>query len=86
MLSECDISDASNLGFLDHAGDYSLMWGFLANGLPLGLGITSFIIVFFVIIFKNRVSLWSPGWPGAHYVDQSGLALKKTHLLLPPTR
>ena len=80
------MSDASNLGFLDHVGDYSLMWGFLANGLLLGLGITSFIIVFFIIIFKNRVSLCSPGWPGAHYVDQCGLALTKTHLLLPPTR
>ena len=30
----------------------------------------------FVCYFQDRVSLCSPGWPGAHSVDQAGLKLR----------
>jgi hypothetical protein len=33
-----------------------------------------FIYLFFV--FRDRVSLYSPGCPGAHFVDQAGLELR----------
>jgi hypothetical protein len=28
---------------------------------------------FFVVCFQDRVSLYSPGCPGTHFVDQAGL-------------
>jgi hypothetical protein len=31
---------------------------------------------FFVFVFRDRVSLYSPGCPGAHFVDQAGLELR----------
>ena len=31
---------------------------------------------FFSLIFRDRVSLYSPGCPGAHFVDQAGLELR----------
>jgi hypothetical protein len=30
----------------------------------------------FVLVFQNRVSLYSPGCPGTHSVDQAGLKLR----------
>jgi hypothetical protein len=32
--------------------------------------------LFFVFVFQDRVSLYSPGCPGAHSVDQVGLELR----------
>ena len=32
----------------------------------------------------DRVSLWSPSYPGAHSVDQAGPELKEISLLPPP--
>jgi hypothetical protein len=32
----------------------------------------------------DRVSLCSPGCPGTHFVDQTGLELIEIHLSLPP--
>jgi hypothetical protein len=32
--------------------------------------------VFFVFVFQDRVSLYSPGCPGTHFVDQAGLELR----------
>jgi hypothetical protein len=29
-----------------------------------------------VLVFRDRVSLYSPGCPGAHFVDQAGLELR----------
>jgi hypothetical protein len=29
-----------------------------------------------VLVFRDRVSLWSPGCPGTHFVDQAGLELR----------
>ena len=40
-----------------------------------------FCFVFFVCLFRDRVSLCSPGCPGTHSVDQAGLELR--NLLLP---
>jgi hypothetical protein len=30
----------------------------------------------FVFVFQDRVSLYSPGFPGTHFVDQAGLKLR----------
>jgi hypothetical protein len=32
--------------------------------------------VFFLFVFRDRVSLCSPGYPGTHFVDQAGLELR----------
>jgi hypothetical protein len=31
---------------------------------------------FFFLVFRDRVSLYSPGCPGTHFVDQAGLELR----------
>jgi hypothetical protein len=31
---------------------------------------------FFFLVFRDRVSLCSPGCPGTHFVDQAGLELR----------
>jgi hypothetical protein len=31
---------------------------------------------FFFFVFRDRVSLCSPGCPGTHFVDQAGLKLR----------
>jgi hypothetical protein len=31
---------------------------------------------FFLMVFRDRVSLCSPGCPGTHFVDQAGLELR----------
>jgi hypothetical protein len=33
-------------------------------------------LVWFVLVFQDRVSLYSPGCPGTHSVDQAGLKLR----------
>jgi hypothetical protein len=35
-----------------------------------------FFFFFFFLVFQDRVSLCSPGYPGIHYVDQAGLELR----------
>jgi hypothetical protein len=32
--------------------------------------------VFLLLVFRDRVSLYSPGCPGTHFVDQAGLELR----------
>jgi hypothetical protein len=32
--------------------------------------------VCFGLVFRDRVSLYSPGCPGTHFVDQAGLELR----------
>jgi hypothetical protein len=39
--------------------------------------IPSCLLLFFVV-FRDRVSLYSPGCPGAHFVDQAGLELRNS--------
>jgi hypothetical protein len=41
---------------------------------------TNWFFVFVFLVFQNRVSLYSPGCPGTHFVDQAGLELRN-----PPT-
>jgi hypothetical protein len=33
-------------------------------------------VCFFFLVFRDRVSLYSPGCPGTHFVDQAGLELR----------
>jgi hypothetical protein len=33
-------------------------------------------VCLFVLVFRDRVSLYSPGCPGTHSVDQAGLELR----------
>ena len=33
-------------------------------------------VCFWFLFFRDRVSLYSPGGPGTHFVDQAGLKLK----------
>jgi hypothetical protein len=35
-----------------------------------------FFVVVVVVVFRDRVSLCSPGCPGTHFVDQAGLELR----------
>ena len=35
-----------------------------------------FPFFFFLLFFLDRVSLYSPGFPGTHFVDQAGLKLR----------
>jgi hypothetical protein len=35
-------------------------------------------LCFFFLIFRDRVSLCSPGCPGTHFVDQAGLELRNS--------
>jgi hypothetical protein len=34
------------------------------------------LFVWLVLVFGDRVSLYSPGCPGTHFVDQAGLELR----------
>jgi hypothetical protein len=33
-------------------------------------------VIFFFLVFQDRISLYSPGCPGTHFVDQAGLKLR----------
>jgi hypothetical protein len=35
-----------------------------------------YLFIYLFIYFRDRVSLYSPGCPGAHFVDQAGLELR----------
>jgi hypothetical protein len=35
-----------------------------------------FFFFFFFLVFPDRVSLYSPGCPGTHFVEQAGLELR----------
>jgi hypothetical protein len=34
------------------------------------------LFYFIFLVFRDRVSLYSPGYPGTHFVDQVGLELR----------
>jgi hypothetical protein len=44
-----------------------------------------FFFFFFFLVFPDRVSLYSPGCPGTHSVDQAGLELRNPPAFLPPS-
>jgi hypothetical protein len=48
-------------------------WGFL---FCFVFFLLFFVCLFFVFVFRDRVSLCSPGCPGTHSVDQAGLELR----------
>jgi hypothetical protein len=35
-----------------------------------------YLFIFILLVFRDRVSLYSPGCPGTHFVDQAGLKLR----------
>jgi hypothetical protein len=35
-----------------------------------------FFVCLFVFVFQDRISLYSPGCPGTHFVEQAGLELR----------
>jgi hypothetical protein len=35
-----------------------------------------YLFIYFLLVFPDRVSLYSPGCPGTHSVDQAGLELR----------
>jgi hypothetical protein len=39
---------------------------------------------FFFLVFRDRVSLCSPGCPRTHFVDQAGLELRISHGCVSP--
>jgi hypothetical protein len=56
-------------------------WGFVcpnAEGPCPQLVFCLFVLgfCFFVLVFRDRVSLYSPGCPGTHFVEQAGLKLR----------
>jgi hypothetical protein len=42
----------------------------------VGLHFPFLFFFFFFGFFRDRISLYSPGCPGAHFVDQAGLELR----------
>ena len=54
-------------------------WLHFNSGIHPQVNIYWFIIWFFVclfLVFRDRISLYSPGCPGTHFVDQAGLELR----------
>jgi hypothetical protein len=43
---------------------------------PCGFFVCLFVFCFFCFFFRDRVSLYSPGCPGTHFVEQAGLELR----------
>jgi hypothetical protein len=35
-----------------------------------------YLFIYLSLVFRDRVSLYSPGCPGTHFVDQAGLELR----------
>ena len=47
------------------------------NAIPIKIP-TQFFVLFCFFVFRDRVSLCSPGCPGTHSVDQAGLKLRNS--------
>jgi hypothetical protein len=47
-----------------------------AGGPWPGRGSPKCMMLFFVCLYRDRVSLYGPGCPGTHFVDQAGLELR----------
>jgi hypothetical protein len=49
---------------------------FISVCLFVWFGLVWFGLVWFGLVLRDRVSLYSPGYPGTHSVDQAGLKLR----------
>jgi hypothetical protein len=61
---------------------FCLVWlGFVWFGLSLFvfLFFWVFFLFFFFFFFLDRVSQYSPGCPGTHFVDEAGIELRNLH-------
>jgi hypothetical protein len=47
-----------------------------ASQAPLSFVCLVVVVVVVVVVVRDRVSLYSPGCPGTHFVDQAGLELR----------
>jgi hypothetical protein len=59
----------------NHLASYGCLFGLVCFGL-FWFVLFWFGLVWFGLIFRDRVSLYSPGCPGTHFVDQAGLELR----------
>jgi hypothetical protein len=72
--THADVTRAT-AGFKPMCGFWEASLGPIEECQVLGfLGL--FVFVWFGLVFRDRVSLYSPGCPGAHSVDQAGLELR----------
>jgi hypothetical protein len=46
------------------------------NGISFFFGFIFIFLIFIFLVFRDKVSLYSPGCPGTHFVDQAGLELR----------
>ena len=54
-------------------------WTHLSHSSQIHLSFVLFCLFVFVVVvfvFRDRVSLYSPGCPGTHFVEQAGLKLR----------
>jgi hypothetical protein len=65
----CQVLSCYSVGSLEEARDKWL----LVSVFSLSLSLSFF---FFFLVFRDRVSLYSPGCPGTHFVDQAGCELR----------
>jgi hypothetical protein len=64
----------------------SFLWAYMTYTCTFQLGsacerkhvIFILFIYLFILVFRDRVSLYSPGCPGTHFVDQAGLELRNS--------
>jgi hypothetical protein len=76
------VSDSSQIKFLSLCRSFlvdttpGLFWGPNQKILCLYNALKFFVFLFFGLVFRDRVSLYSLGCPGPHFVDQAGLKLR----------
>jgi hypothetical protein len=59
-------------------GDSLTVFGFTVMSEKILKAISLAFFFFFFLVFRDRVSLCSPGCPGTHSVDQAGLELRNS--------
>jgi hypothetical protein len=80
-----DVCNNSVIKMLKNSGNQNMVSGVstLASEMLEGEAFAIFLFlldIFFIyisfLVFRDRVSLYSPGCPGTHFVDQAGLELR----------
>jgi hypothetical protein len=61
----------------------NLPWKSFPAPAPLEVLYLFYFLFIYFLVFRDRVSLCSPGCPGTHSVDQAGLELRSACLYLP---